>query len=157
MEREIELDGSCGLYGNGYEDIFHTIQDCPTTKNIWTQIIPVDKLNSFFSGDLHDWVIANLQNNRRFQLEEVPLSASPMLGNWIQLNSDGVVNEDFGFATVKGILRDRYDRWILGYNRFVGICSILDAELWDILKGFAIAINRGFDRIFILLDSQKAV
>ncbi|MBA0644453.1 hypothetical protein Goklo_028609, partial [Gossypium klotzschianum] len=156
MKRKIGLDGSCGLYGNGYEDILHTIRDCPTTNNIWTQIIPVDKLNSFFSGDLHDWAIANLQNNFRFQLEEVPLSASPMLGNWIQLNSDGVVKEDFGFAIVKRILRDRYNRWILGYNRFVGICSILDVELWDILKGFVIAINRGFDRIFILLDSQKA-
>ncbi|MBA0682517.1 hypothetical protein Goari_024232 [Gossypium aridum] len=48
-------------------------------------------------------------------------------------------------------------RWILGYKQFVGICSILDAELLGILEGLAIAIDRGFDRVFILSDSQKAV
>ncbi|MBA0798707.1 hypothetical protein Gohar_009271 [Gossypium harknessii] len=64
---------------------------------------------------------------------------------------------DSGLATIGGILRYKHGRWILGYTQFVGICSILDAELLGILEGLAIAIDRGFDRVFILSDSQKAV
>ncbi|MBA0840365.1 hypothetical protein Goarm_002951, partial [Gossypium armourianum] len=37
---------------------------------------------------------------------------------------------DFEFATIGRVLRDRYGGWILGYNRFLRIFSILDAKLW---------------------------
>lgn len=50
------------------------------------------------------------------------------------------------------ILRDRNDTtglWVF--------YSVLDAELWSILKGLKIAIDRRFDRIFILSDSQEVV
>lgn len=53
----------------------------------------------------------------------------PMFGNWIQLNSNGTVKKDFGLTTIVRILHDKYDRWIIGFNRYVGICSILDVEL----------------------------
>ncbi|KAK5802637.1 hypothetical protein PVK06_030245 [Gossypium arboreum] len=58
---------------------------------------------------------------------------------------------------IGGVLRDRYGRWIIGYNRCVGICSLLDFELWGILESFTIAMDRGFNRVLIISDSYEAV
>ncbi|MBA0846074.1 hypothetical protein Goarm_022917, partial [Gossypium armourianum] len=58
---------------------------------------------------------------------------------------------------IGGVLRERYDGWIIGYNRCVGICSVLDFELWGILEGLTIAMDRGFDRVLIVFDSHEAV
>lgn len=89
--------------------------------------------------------------------QQVPGSIPPTLGNWIQLNSDGVVKNDSGLASIVGIFRDRHNKWIIGYNRLVGICSALDVELWSILEGLTITIDKGFERVFILSDSLEAV
>ncbi|MBA0739610.1 hypothetical protein Gogos_012865, partial [Gossypium gossypioides] len=58
---------------------------------------------------------------------------------------------------IGGGIRDKDGSWILGYNQFVGPCSILDAELWGILKGLVITLDRGFDSMIILSDSLEAV
>ncbi|MBA0614953.1 hypothetical protein Godav_015164, partial [Gossypium davidsonii] len=82
--------------------------------------------------------------NRKFQLR-------------FQLNTDGAVTKSSSIAMIRGGIRDRSGSWILGYNRFVGPCSILDAELWGILKGLVITLDRGFDSMIILLDSPEVV
>ncbi|KAH1083499.1 hypothetical protein J1N35_023260 [Gossypium stocksii] len=68
-----------------------------------------------------------------------------------------MVKEDSILASIRGILRDIYNKCILGYNYFVRIYLVLDIELWGILEGLAIAIDRGFHRVFILSGSQEAV
>ncbi|MBA0670449.1 hypothetical protein Goklo_024809, partial [Gossypium klotzschianum] len=67
------------------------------------------------------------------------------------------VKEDSDLATIGGILRDTYSRWILGFNQFAGICSILNAELWGNLEGLMIVMDMGFDKVFILSDNQEVV
>ncbi|MBA0576181.1 hypothetical protein Golob_000009, partial [Gossypium lobatum] len=88
---------------------------------------------------------------------KVPIVVVPKLGNWIHLNSHEAVKEESGFVMIGGVLRDRYGGWIVGYNRSVGICSVLDFELWGILEGLTIAMDRGFDRVLIVSDSHEAV
>ncbi|MBA0777986.1 hypothetical protein Gotri_005922 [Gossypium trilobum] len=88
MKRGIGQDGFYGLCGHAAEDILHVIRDCPIAKEIWSRIIPVVKLNAFFSG---------------------------------------------------------------------GTCTILDTELWGILQGLEIALDRGFDNMFILSDNMETV
>ncbi|MBA0724353.1 hypothetical protein Golax_021047, partial [Gossypium laxum] len=68
-----------------------------------------------------------------------------------------VYHKDFEFATIRRVLRDRYGGWILGYNRFLGIFSILDAELWGIWNVLIIALDRGFNRLIILSYNQEVV
>ncbi|MBA0614762.1 hypothetical protein Godav_015008 [Gossypium davidsonii] len=87
----------------------------------------------------------------------VPTVVVPKLGNWIQLNSNEAVKEESGFVMIGGVLRDRYDGWIIGYNRSMGICSVLDFELWGTLEGLSIAMYWGFDRVLIVSDSHEAV
>ncbi|MBA0636134.1 hypothetical protein Godav_024665, partial [Gossypium davidsonii] len=65
--------------------------------------------------------------------------------------------DNSGFATIGGVLRDKYSRWILGFNWFVVIFSILNAKLWGIQEGLAIALDRGFNRLIIFYYSQEVV
>ncbi|MBA0817828.1 hypothetical protein Gohar_021855 [Gossypium harknessii] len=58
---------------------------------------------------------------------------------------------------IGGVMRDKNGRWILGYNQFLGSCSILEVELWGILNSLVIALDRGFDSLIFLSDNLEAV
>ncbi|MBA0828189.1 hypothetical protein Goarm_012897, partial [Gossypium armourianum] len=58
-----------------------------------------------------------------------------------------------GFATTGGIVHDHSGQWILGYNRFLGSCSVFEAELWGILDGLSILIDRGYKEVQIRTNS----
>ncbi|KAK8601796.1 hypothetical protein V6N12_051621 [Hibiscus sabdariffa] len=45
----------------------------------------------------------------------------------------------------------------MGFSRFIGICSILDAELWDVLEGLNHVWNLGYRKIEVELDSLTVV
>ncbi|KAK5783738.1 hypothetical protein PVK06_038251 [Gossypium arboreum] len=77
--------------------------------------------------------------------QQVPTIVVSKLGNWIQLNSDRAIKEESGFATIKGVLHNRYNEWVIGYNRCMHICSVLDSELWGILEGLTIVMDRDFN------------
>lgn len=66
-----------------------------------------------------------LQHEVNVSESQLPSTVSNLFGNWIQLNTDGV----FTKITIGGALRDRNGSWILGYNRYMETCSILDIEL----------------------------
>lgn len=70
-------------------------------------------------------------------------------------NTDGVVNTVSGLSTAGGVLWD--GNWILGYNCFLGMCSIVDAKLWDILNGLHILQKQKYDEVIILYDSLEVV
>ncbi|MBA0608759.1 hypothetical protein Godav_020945, partial [Gossypium davidsonii] len=40
-----------------------------------------------------------------------------------------------GLSVTGGVVWDETGKWLLGYNRFLGKCSVFDTELWDILDG----------------------
>ncbi|MBA0670788.1 hypothetical protein Goklo_023979 [Gossypium klotzschianum] len=45
--------------------------------------------------------------------------------------------------------------WI--YNKFLGSCSVFEAELWGILDGLNILIDRGLGNVMIQSDSLEMV
>ncbi|MBA0776954.1 hypothetical protein Gotri_011886 [Gossypium trilobum] len=47
--------------------------------------------------------------------------------------------------------------WVIGYNRFLGNCSIFDAELWDILDGLKLIQHRCHSSVVIHFDSLEVV
>ncbi|MBA0655700.1 hypothetical protein Goklo_008154, partial [Gossypium klotzschianum] len=63
---------------------------------------------------------------------------------------------DVSFATVGGIMRYQNGGWILGFNRFFKNCSVFDAELWGILDGLALLMDRGYDNVLIQTDNLEA-
>ncbi|KAE8732237.1 hypothetical protein F3Y22_tig00002237pilonHSYRG00986 [Hibiscus syriacus] len=54
---------------------------------------------------------------------------------WICINCDGAVSKTIGFSITGGVMRNSDRRWILGYTRFTGHCTPLQAELWGIATG----------------------
>ncbi|MBA0736851.1 hypothetical protein Gogos_010341 [Gossypium gossypioides] len=53
----------------------------------------------------------------------------PFLTNdYVLLNTYGSVLEEARFAAIRGIVRDRGEDWILGYNKYLGNCSIFYAK-----------------------------
>ncbi|MBA0573458.1 hypothetical protein Golob_000731 [Gossypium lobatum] len=56
----------------------------------------------------------------------------------VYLNTNGVVHSAFGFFVTCGVIHDEKGTWVLGYNRFLGKCSVAVAELWGILDGFVL-------------------
>ncbi|MBA0828188.1 hypothetical protein Goarm_012897 [Gossypium armourianum] len=82
-----------------------------------------------------------------------PCSCPNMSRFGIYLNTDGSVRLEDGFATTGGIVHDHSGQWILGYNRFLGSCSVFEAELWGILDGLSILIDRGYKEVQIRTNS----
>lgn len=69
--------------------------------------------------------------------------------DWMNLFTDGAVARISGNASVGGVVRDRNGSWILGFTHYLGRCSPLDAELWGILDGIFILLNKGFKKVRI--------
>ncbi|KAK5771112.1 hypothetical protein PVK06_047287 [Gossypium arboreum] len=56
-----------------------------------------------------------------------------------------------------GVIRDNKGEWILGYNRFLGECSIAIAELWGVLDGLLILQKQGYDEVIIQSNNIENV
>ncbi|MBA0574654.1 hypothetical protein Golob_001842, partial [Gossypium lobatum] len=74
---------------------------------------------------------------------------------WVFLSTDGVVARDSGYAATRGVVRDHNGNWIMGFTRFLGVCSPFEAEVWSILNGFLILLNKGYRRAIILTDNLE--
>ncbi|MBA0616518.1 hypothetical protein Godav_016560, partial [Gossypium davidsonii] len=74
---------------------------------------------------------------------------------WVFLFTDGAVARDSGYAAIGGVARDRVGDWIMGFNRFLGMCSPFEAEVWAILDGILILLNKGYKRITIMTDNLE--
>ncbi|MFQ6668944.1 hypothetical protein Gotur_034388 [Gossypium turneri] len=61
------------------------------------------------------------------------------------------------FAAVGGIVRDRNGKWLFGFNKYLGSCSVFDAKSWGILDGLTLLIDRGYDKVLIQSDSLEAI
>lgn len=61
------------------------------------------------------------------------------------LNIDGFIRLEDGSATTG----DHSRQWILGYNRFLRSCLLVETELWGILDGLNILIARGYTKVHI--------
>ncbi|XP_016752385.1 uncharacterized protein [Gossypium hirsutum] len=81
----------------------------------------------------------------------------PLVGEWTYLNTVGAVRVDTRATAAEGVLRNKNREWILGYNKYLGNCSILNAELWGILDGLKLIQRRGDAKVVIQSDSLEAV
>ncbi|MBA0634912.1 hypothetical protein Godav_025526, partial [Gossypium davidsonii] len=76
---------------------------------------------------------------------------------WICLSSGCLVKVDISFAVVGGVLRDQNENWILGYNRYLEFCSVSEVELWGIMDGSLLLLERSYDNVIIQIDNMEVV
>ncbi|KAE8698724.1 hypothetical protein F3Y22_tig00110597pilonHSYRG00708 [Hibiscus syriacus] len=75
----------------------------------------------------------------------------------LRINIDGSVNSSTNEAADRGLIGDSEGRWITGFVRNIGRCSILHAELWAIMDGLSLAWESGARSFEIEVDSSEAV
>ncbi|KAL4367764.1 hypothetical protein GQ457_05G018590 [Hibiscus cannabinus] len=76
---------------------------------------------------------------------------------WFQANADAGCRLADGSAKCGGVIRNHDGRWVQGVAKFIGICSVLEAELWGAFTIIHVAWGLGITRIVIELDCLEAV
>ncbi|MBA0875881.1 hypothetical protein Goshw_015966, partial [Gossypium schwendimanii] len=54
-------------------------------------------------------------------------------------------------------MRNYNGEWIIGFSKYLGNCTVMEAELWGILNGLNLILDRRFERILIQIDSIEAI
>ncbi|MBA0566239.1 hypothetical protein Golob_011073 [Gossypium lobatum] len=98
------------------------------------RIVLANQRPLFFSNSLLDWI-------------ETKLCSSVWMSS-VDGNS---------FSTTKGVIWKRNGEWILGYNHYLGSCSIFEVEIWGILDGLAIIHIMGYKNVLIHTDRLEVV
>ncbi|MBA0863273.1 hypothetical protein Goshw_018898, partial [Gossypium schwendimanii] len=135
----------CKVYSHISEDVLHVLRDCPATEDIWNLLIPTNHLIRFYSSNTQEWIASNLLNQYDICFLEV------------SLNTDGSVRFEDDSVVAEGVVRNQKGKWIIGYNRFLGSCSVFKAELWGILDGLNLLIDCGLDNVMIHSNSIEVV
>lgn len=60
-------------------------------------------------------------------------------------------------ASAGVIHRDTRSKWIFGFGRNIGVCSIVKAELWGAWVGLMLAWGKGFRNVILEMDDKTAV
>ncbi|MBA0854853.1 hypothetical protein Goshw_005905 [Gossypium schwendimanii] len=71
--------------------------------------------------------------------------------------SNGSVKYVDMFAAGGGLLRDHNRTWIVGFTRYLGNYEVIDSELWGILDGLQITLDRSFWKVIIRTNNLEAV
>ncbi|KAK9002804.1 hypothetical protein V6N11_060384 [Hibiscus sabdariffa] len=77
--------------------------------------------------------------------------------DWIKLNTAGAVSIGSSKASCGEVIRDHTSYWILGFSKFIGVYSALEAELWGIYIGLSLAYELGYRRLEVELDNLNAI
>lgn len=75
----------------------------------------------------------------------------------MKLNTDGAWRSSDRAAVGGGLVRDKNGKWLWGYTRSLGRCSVLEAELWQILDGLDLLWKHGYRNIVVESNNAAAV
>ncbi|KAL4274025.1 hypothetical protein GQ457_13G019690 [Hibiscus cannabinus] len=76
---------------------------------------------------------------------------------WIKVNVDGAQNNIDRVSTCGGVLCSHQGTWITGFTKFIGRCSVLEAELWGIFIGLEVAWSMECQHLVVDSDSADAL
>ncbi|MBA0704555.1 hypothetical protein Golax_016804, partial [Gossypium laxum] len=130
------------------EDIIHVLRNCPATKEVWDQVVPLSQYNSFFSSNLSERLLSNLQSCVVLDSVGVNWGSLFRIILWrIWKNRNIFVFQ--GYASTGGVVRNHIGEWIMSFNHFLGTCSVFDAEVRGILDGLTLLKEQRLERILI--------
>ncbi|KAA3472377.1 putative LRR receptor-like serine/threonine-protein kinase [Gossypium australe] len=127
---------------------FVFMKDCRIVHILWTAS-EVVKVSSCWARQ-YDSHLGDHNNNNQSSNSTINSD-----GNWVYLSTDGVVAKNSGYVATGGVAYDQDGNWIVGFNRFLGVCSPFEAKIWGILDGILILLNKGYGRIIIMTDNLK--
>lgn len=108
------------------------------------------------SFSLMEFTVHNDLGNRVFQSPVRQESSwTPPSRGVVRIDVDGSV-WDRGSAACGGTIRDEAGQWLMGFHRFLGLSSVLEAELYAIHTGLIVAKQCDFHKVVIYTDSLEA-
>ncbi|MBA0618682.1 hypothetical protein Godav_027988 [Gossypium davidsonii] len=150
--RGIGQNNSYAICRHEFEDMAHVLRDCPATKdNISWSTTEVVKVSTSWARQF-ELYFSGYKSNVSF-LNHANISKS----TWVLLSTDGSVAKDSGHAATRGMVRDRDGNWIMGFGRYLGVCSLFEAEVWSTLDGILLLLNKGYSWTITQTDSLKVV
>ncbi|KAA3479950.1 reverse transcriptase [Gossypium australe] len=146
--RGISHSNSCTICGHDLEDLVHVLRDCPAAKDTANEVVKASSCWARQYESSRDFYKNTGQSSCSYNYSE---------DNWVHLFTDGAVCSNSGIAASGGVVRDHEGNWIMGFNRFLGVCSPFEVEIWGILDGIFILLNKGYRRISIVTDNLEVV
>ncbi|KAL8159786.1 hypothetical protein V2J09_001323 [Rumex salicifolius] len=89
--------------------------------------------------------------------EEIHISWSRPAVGWVKVNTDGARESRWGMATAGGVIRNDEGRWMGGFVKNIGVCSVPCAELWGIFHRLELAWESGCKLVVVESDSSTAI
>ncbi|KAL6579788.1 hypothetical protein OROMI_007812 [Orobanche minor] len=77
--------------------------------------------------------------------------------SWFKLNTDGAARGNPGHAAAGGIVRDHLGNPVFYFREFIGFHTNTFAELFGILRGFQLCLDKGLNNIWVEVDSAIAI
>ncbi|MBA0850658.1 hypothetical protein Goshw_003756 [Gossypium schwendimanii] len=92
--------------------------------------------------------------------EEIIKVSCSWVKQYFLAHSEALVMEtqqNFKHVDLGGVIRDGKRNWILGYNRFLGKCSVAVAKFWGILDSLLLLQKQGYDDVTFHYDNLEIV
>ncbi|KAE8716330.1 hypothetical protein F3Y22_tig00110123pilonHSYRG00063 [Hibiscus syriacus] len=77
------------------------------------------------------------------------------LTDWYKVNTDARQNTINENTTCGRVIRDHNRKWIVGFYKYIGICSILEAKLWAVYTGMMTAWDQGVQQLEVETDGNQ--
>ncbi|KAK8565298.1 hypothetical protein V6N12_058864 [Hibiscus sabdariffa] len=83
---------------------------------------------------------------------------SRVYGRWLKTPRAGVNStRKSGLAACGGMVRNEDGDWLIGFSKRIGICSILEAELWGLYEDLNAAWSINIRGLLVELDCLETV
>ncbi|KAE8735671.1 hypothetical protein F3Y22_tig00000340pilonHSYRG01205 [Hibiscus syriacus] len=154
MRRHLTTNSICPLCSAPVEDANHLLRLCATALSVWVALVKQEKLQAFITMDMKAWIAMNLSNAKEFldklRTRTFSLVTSP---GWLNVNSDGARHKESRLVSYGGVVRDHDGEWKMEFTKFIGICSVLEAEMW----GCCVQGKWGGNQLIVEVGSVEAI
>ncbi|XP_012458085.1 uncharacterized protein LOC105778878 [Gossypium raimondii] len=153
FRRYLTDDSSRFLCGHWQETALHAVRDFPMAAHGRRKVIPNNAVNNFFAMDLTDSVKANPLNLHDFLFDDVNWPTFSGIICWrLWKNRNRLTlgsHHDSSISILLKLIRHLrlwgYEgSWVAGFSRCIGICWVIQAEIWAVYEGVSLAWNKGF-------------
>ncbi|KAK8538214.1 hypothetical protein V6N12_044349 [Hibiscus sabdariffa] len=155
VRRHIATSPNCVICGATADDSDHILHYCPNAVSIWRSLIPPSVvfllrlivLLILWESFMFSWVQVGLLFNSGLSWI-MEFGRSMLMGQEIRLMAG---------LSVGGVIRDSNGLWVVGFSKYFGRCSVIEAEFWAVLEVLQNALRMRAMRIVLESDNSDVV
>ncbi|KAE8690286.1 hypothetical protein F3Y22_tig00110903pilonHSYRG00056 [Hibiscus syriacus] len=150
MRRHFAIDSRCSLFHDPIEDISHVLRTYPKALAVLAAVIKPWKLHEYIATNLRPWrlLVWETESSRKW--------LRPSVG-WMKVNFDGAHHRESGRSTCGCVIWNHEGIWQMGFSKFIGICSVVEAKLWGVYIGLLCSSGMGCRLVIVEIDSLETL